>query len=872
MGAIRTAGRTAWRKYVTDGLASSGNQTPEKDEIFAFVDEVDSLYEDLFAAQGAGLIVKSTKAQLDADLAHAADTGAWVTADSTAANNGVYRKSGASGSGSWSKVMEFPGTVSSFVAGGTANARTATGTPTLTAYRAGVVFVINFGNTTNDDVCTLNIDSVGAKYILEQGLTTVDPGRVGGTMALTYDATYDAFIILSPTRPETSRRRLARAGSYTALSNVTSPGSRYSEGTLTQNGSVITSVGAIGLLIGRGYAGRRMLTGDIAIFEAVLGGSAGTVDGVCLMFNPTDFSADNQILDATATGIRVRRDGATSMILGDLTAGESLSGQISTQAGIFANGDKIRIVVRANDNSTGGQILLFKNDDCFADLTLTTTAINARYIWAGMFTNQNAATITTNFVRHIRNNPLSRKVVIVENAEGSEGIGTRNSPFKTLGRALACEEYSADDLTFLLASGTYRGAIGYLPAQTALRIWGVGTIQAKLRGSTAHSSGGTLSKTAGKTNIWEKSATFAGTSGTGVAVANTIQWVGVAGNNQPVVGRAAAGRTVGHYIYVDAGLDYNLTTMDGEPGKFTVNTTDGKVYLNPIATGGGSAGASLAGMDFEECVHSHVIRIPVNKGGLSYMNMLLELRNLDIGFTGSSCVKAERVHIEAHNCLFQGAAQGYGMGADESSGNYYGCRFYGNFADGLNTVGSTTLTLEGNNRDFKDVHLWDCEACGNGGVGNIGNGDGVSAHWGIRLYVHGGVYSYNAKTGIISYQNDAHGALIEDNGDAGFYLLGRQSYDISATLNGCTINGSGVSGIVVSKDTGQTAGTARLTVGGGTKVAGSVTQHVLLVGISGTPTAISIDGYLLTSGSAPSSGDINNTDATETFVSPTYIT
>ena len=43
----------------------------------------------------------ATKADMDADLAHDAGTLALVTNDGTAANNGTYRKTGASGTGSW---------------------------------------------------------------------------------------------------------------------------------------------------------------------------------------------------------------------------------------------------------------------------------------------------------------------------------------------------------------------------------------------------------------------------------------------------------------------------------------------------------------------------------------------------------------------------------------------------------------------------------------------------------------------------------------------------------------------------------------------------------------------------------------------------
>lgn len=48
-----------------------------------------------------GVVGKATKADLEADLAHPSDTVGYVTNDPNPANNGLYRKSGASGSGSW---------------------------------------------------------------------------------------------------------------------------------------------------------------------------------------------------------------------------------------------------------------------------------------------------------------------------------------------------------------------------------------------------------------------------------------------------------------------------------------------------------------------------------------------------------------------------------------------------------------------------------------------------------------------------------------------------------------------------------------------------------------------------------------------------
>jgi hypothetical protein len=52
--------------------------------------------------------VFDTRASLYANLAYAANTMAWVLNDPTAAYNGIYRKSGGSGSGLWTRVADLP--------------------------------------------------------------------------------------------------------------------------------------------------------------------------------------------------------------------------------------------------------------------------------------------------------------------------------------------------------------------------------------------------------------------------------------------------------------------------------------------------------------------------------------------------------------------------------------------------------------------------------------------------------------------------------------------------------------------------------------------------------------------------------------------
>ncbi|WP_311272122.1 MULTISPECIES: hypothetical protein [unclassified Rhizobium] len=77
---------------------------------------------------GAGSIAKATRSQLDDDLSHSADRTAWVYSDPNVANNGIYRKIGSTGAGSWTRILDLPFSfiVASNPGAGTGNAIQAT--------------------------------------------------------------------------------------------------------------------------------------------------------------------------------------------------------------------------------------------------------------------------------------------------------------------------------------------------------------------------------------------------------------------------------------------------------------------------------------------------------------------------------------------------------------------------------------------------------------------------------------------------------------------------------------------------------------------------------------------------------------------------
>ncbi|MCJ7995902.1 right-handed parallel beta-helix repeat-containing protein [Rhizobium cremeum] len=179
---ITPSGAIVWRDYVTDGVPASGAHKVDKASVRAWSQSV----EDLVTAAATAALVFDTRANLYATLTAAANTLAWVVADSTAAYNGIYRKSGASGTGSWSRVADLP---YSFVkmsdaGAGTANAIQVTSDiPTSdSVLRISNVFEANTGNV------TISENGGTAKALLtSSGNQIASGGLVAGMMISYFD-------------------------------------------------------------------------------------------------------------------------------------------------------------------------------------------------------------------------------------------------------------------------------------------------------------------------------------------------------------------------------------------------------------------------------------------------------------------------------------------------------------------------------------------------------------------------------------------------------------------------------------------------------------------------------------------------------------
>lgn len=132
MGTITDSIALVFRDFVSEGIPSSGIHDPPKSEIRA----IGPLIETAIGNAGLGALVsvtKTTTALLDADLAHDADTVALVYADATDANNDLYVKTGASGTGAWTNSGALHAIIDGLAAGYVAQAEAAADAATASA-------------------------------------------------------------------------------------------------------------------------------------------------------------------------------------------------------------------------------------------------------------------------------------------------------------------------------------------------------------------------------------------------------------------------------------------------------------------------------------------------------------------------------------------------------------------------------------------------------------------------------------------------------------------------------------------------------------------------------------------------------------------
>lgn len=242
---VRTTGRYAFRDFVIDGVASSGDNEPDKGEARIFVDSTADVLALLELNQATGGAVFTTKAQADANLNYDAFTLAQVVAD-TALLNGIYQKQGASGAGSWLKisdgglgailnrltVLEATNVVECVSTGGTPGSvyQANPSTATVSAYSRSQLYVFPFGSENTIATPTFKVGSLAALpiYDADSNLLQVGDLKANFAVLLRYNPNFGGiWNVVAGRRNTLPVAFLTATGATTANAIVTTADATY---------------------------------------------------------------------------------------------------------------------------------------------------------------------------------------------------------------------------------------------------------------------------------------------------------------------------------------------------------------------------------------------------------------------------------------------------------------------------------------------------------------------------------------------------------------------------------------------------------------------------------------------------------------------
>ena len=220
-----------FRDFATDGIPASGKHEPRKVEIREWGALLEAGLNGL--ASNSGLVYQ-TRAELNANLNYPSLTMVWVVADPAPANNGIYQKLGASGSGSWLRLLDLPYSFirASDVGAGTPNAIQATTSVAVPSADAGALIALNvFETNTGSPVtvsfnggATLTIKTNAGNDVAVGGLTSgmIVAGYVSGsTFRLLSDQASAA--IVAAAEAAQAAAEAARDQAVAAAATVTAP-------------------------------------------------------------------------------------------------------------------------------------------------------------------------------------------------------------------------------------------------------------------------------------------------------------------------------------------------------------------------------------------------------------------------------------------------------------------------------------------------------------------------------------------------------------------------------------------------------------------------------------------------------------------------
>jgi len=205
-----------------DGPISTPQQ-PYKPDIRAWGTWVEGI---ITAFISGGGLIYTTKANLDGDLTPGNHAMAWVIGDATTANNGVYQKSGGTGTGSWIRSADLPYSyiVAEDIGAGTANAIQATSSIPISD---SALVVVNVFETSTASPLTIQFNGMPILTVKTNTNNDVAPGgafggmllfgsRRGSTFRLINDQVSSAIVAAAEAQANAAAASAALAAGYAA--------------------------------------------------------------------------------------------------------------------------------------------------------------------------------------------------------------------------------------------------------------------------------------------------------------------------------------------------------------------------------------------------------------------------------------------------------------------------------------------------------------------------------------------------------------------------------------------------------------------------------------------------------------------------------
>lgn len=357
-----------FRKFVTAGVSESGAHEPVKSEIVQLLDRIEQ-------SSSAGIVVRQTKAALDAVTPGDENAGGWVLNDSTAGNNGYYYRS----AGAWVKGRGFPDTFARITLAGTANAQTGTVGSGVNPADIEVYYAVV--TTANTGPMTLSISGETARDVVNAAGNALSAGEWTGTPVFFLNGSGQYQFLINPGAEAAAAQSATDAAASAQAAADAAAGAGVTDG---DKGDITVSGAGTSWGLNAGSVGPDELAGEAVTdekvadtFKAKIMGVAADRDALAAMSGATYLAVD--LMETGRKGLFLRNSADVSgTLLGPAIASSAVNSttDVITSAGhLLRTGNAVVTTTAVNGLALNTIYYVIRVDD--DDFKLASSYANA---------------------------------------------------------------------------------------------------------------------------------------------------------------------------------------------------------------------------------------------------------------------------------------------------------------------------------------------------------------------------------------------------------------------------------------------------------------------------------------------------------------